>query len=166
MITYAELEQELKAAIETVANVEKRMKEARAAMTFPCKCGKDHAFKDVICLHHYRRSGSEWSFSEYQLVCPDTDNKNRLLWSSRHLVDWTVRDHYVNNAEEQFGRLFEGMFKTTVKDYEGERDADKRGWWNNHYIDEHRLEYGIRIKVIDDNHQECRCAKCRKAVGS
>lgn len=121
-----------------------------ANKTFKCGCGKSHKIKQCVALksHYYEgptgcTGGDYWAYSELQVVCPDTDNKNRFLYDSKYSISWDLRNHYAHSAEMQFNRKYIHLFKEVIDVY----GDDKRKWWNNYYVDKNHEKFGIHIGI-------------------
>lgn len=125
----------------------KRLDVERSNKNFKCGCGKYHKIKELELICSYYRSGGDWDFSEYQIICPDTNNKNRLFFNSKYHVPWEKRQHYVCSAQTQFGHMYGKLFKSKIDDYE----TDKRGWWNSEYIDQNHDRFGIKLEQFDED---------------
>jgi hypothetical protein len=128
--------------------VEKQnLKEERANKEFVCGCGKYHKIKDcvVIQTHWYTApsgcsDGDYWNSGELQIVCPDTDFKNRILFKNFN-IPWEKRNLFDYDASAQFSRIYKYLFKAVVDDY----DKDRRKAWNNYWVDNNHEYYGIKI---------------------
>lgn len=149
MITKIELElKELKLKEQKLLE---KLSKQKANKTFKCGCGKLHKIKDCIAIQtHWYESphgctgGDTWHTGEIQIICPITDNKNRILFDSYYKVEWTLRNDYSHNAESQFKRNYLNLFKSIINDYK----EDNRKWWNNYYIDRNHDKFGINIPGI------------------
>lgn len=125
-----------------------KLSKIRSNKSFRCGCGKMHKIKDcsVIQAHEYVSphgcsGGDYWREIEIQVICPETDNKNRFLFNN-HDVDWDKRGYYDYNPQMQFKRIYLKLFKEIINDF-GE---DNRCYWNNSYVDTNREKFGIKIK--------------------
>lgn len=121
----------------------------RANKRFPCYCGKYHTIKncEVIQTHWYVQprgctDGDYWNEGELQIVCPEKDGKNRLLFTSSHTFPWEHRSEYDYDAQAQFKRIYKYLFKKVIDDY----DTDTRPWVNNYYFDHNQERFEIKIK--------------------
>lgn len=121
------------------------LEKQRANKQFRCGCGKMHRIKDCVVIqdHYYVppsgcTDGAYWTPTELQIICPDTDNKNRLLFN----IDCTSQHHFEYNASDQFKLMYKHLFKEVIDDYK----KDKRQWWNNFYIDKHPEKFGLCVK--------------------
>lgn len=128
----------------------KELDRQRGNKRFLCGCGKRHSIKDCVAIqtHWYTspsgcNEGDYWNTGEIQIVCPVTDNKNRILF--RDHPDWSLRKHYDYSAAMQFSSLYPKLFKEIIQDY----DKDKRPWWNNDYFDTHRETFHLHVKGVD-----------------
>jgi hypothetical protein len=151
MKTPTKIEQQLAVLATEQSKLFKQLETQRANKQFMCGCGKMHRVKSctLIQSHYYVRpsgctDGDYWSMGEMQIVCPDTDNKNRLFFNN-YDIDWSLRDHYVHNAGDQFRRRYKSLFKEVIDDYE----KDKREWWNNYYIDKNHEKFGLHVEGRD-----------------
>lgn len=131
--------------------LEQKLEIQRANKQFKCGCGKMHRIKNCIVIqaHYYVppsgcTDGAYWAQTELQIICPDTDKKNRLLFSN-HDINWRDRSAYRHNAEEQFKRIYKELFKEVIDDHE----KDTRQWWNNFYIDKNHKKFGLHIEGRD-----------------
>jgi hypothetical protein len=129
----------------------KQLDTQRANKQFKCGCGKMHRIKNcaVIQDHWYTRpsgctDGDYWNEGELQVICPDTDKKNRLFFDN-YDVEWDKRSHYTHNAGQQFSRIYKQLFKEVFDDYK----KDQREWWNNHYFDENHMKFGLHVRGRD-----------------
>lgn len=137
-----------------------QLKIKRSQLKFRCGCGRLHRIKDcdLIQTHWYKSphgctGGDYWNSGEVQIICPVTDNKNRVLFKSVYQIPYELRDHFAYSAEQQFLRIYKNLFKSVIDDY----DTDKRGWWNCYYFDENHRKFGISIPLTlpegaDSNH--------------
>jgi hypothetical protein len=120
----------------------------RANQKFRCGCGALHAIKDCAALSHKFYTppsgctgGDYWSYSELHVICPVTDAKNRFMYESRYRTEYNLRNDFKHNAELQFNHMYLKLFKSVTDDY----NTDKRGWWNNYYVDQNHKKFGIRL---------------------
>ena len=95
--------------------------------------------------------GDTWHEGELQIVCPVTDNKNRVLFNF-YDVPWSKRSYYDYNPDMQFRRIYTPLFKEVIRD----NDHDERAWWNNEYFDKHRKKFEIcgKWKEIKPENEE------------
>lgn len=146
-----EIEKELAAVRAREKELLAQQDAERPNLQFRCGCSGLHKIKDcALLIEHYYvppsgcTDGAYWTYSEAQIVCPTNNVRNRLMFPSRNLLPWDKRDHY-GTAEHQFLSLFKKHFKEVVDIY----GDDKRGWWNNYYIDSHHDKFGIHVAGID-----------------
>lgn len=142
------LQGQLRSLREKEKDLLSKIDQKRANKTFPCLCGKRHAFKkcDVIQTHWYTSpsgctEGDYWNMGELQIICPVTDHKNRLLFSSYYNVPYENRRDYNWNIGMQFSRLYKHLFKSVIDDY----DKDNRPWVNCYHIDENYKKYDLHL---------------------
>lgn len=141
------LQQELNDLHKKEKELLSRIEKQRANKTFPCICGKRHKFKncDVIQQHYYVppsgcSDGAYWSPTDLYIICPDTDNKNRLYFSTAD-VPYICRCEYDWNLNEQFKQKYKHLFKSVIDDYE----QDTRQWENNDYIQKNYKKYDLQL---------------------
>jgi len=142
-------EDKIKALEKELKTQRKNLAKERSSKEFNCGCGSKHKIKDCIAIQtHWYTSpsgcsgGDYWNEGELQIVCPDTDSKNRLLYKTNYALDYKDRNKYKYSAEIQFNNIYKGLFKSIVDDYE----EDKRSHWNSYWIDNNHEYYGINIK--------------------
>lgn len=128
----------------------KQLDEERADFTFPCGCGVPHKIKECEALEvmYYISprgctDGDYWDFSELNITCPNTGNRNRILFRSIPEVPWDKRGHYDCNPEQQFLRMYRHLFKSVTKCY----DKDSKPFWNNYYVSDNLKLFHIEIKI-------------------
>lgn len=146
-----EVNQEIKNTKSRLENLYSQQKalmnvhESKPKTKFKCGCGKQHMLKDCIGIqtHWYTRphgciGGDYWNRGEFQIVCPKTDHKNRIMFD-----DWDVpyedREKYEYDTEAQFISEYRNYFKEIIEDY----DEDTRSSWNNYHFCKHRKKYGL-----------------------
>lgn len=141
------IEQRLATLATEQQKLRQQLETQRSNKQFKCVCGKMHRIKNcvVIQTHWYVppsgcTEGAYWKQSELQIVCPDTDIKNRLLFSN-HDVDWHYQQDYRYNAGEQFKQMYKQLFKEVIDDYK----KDTRQWENNFYIDKNHKKFGLHV---------------------
>jgi hypothetical protein len=124
----------------------------RANKTFVCLCGHRHQIKEcvVIQTHWYTlpsgcTDGDYWSEGELQIVCFDTDKKNRVLFDD-YDMPWEKRRMYEHSANTQFSHMYRHLFKEVIQDYK----EDDRAWVNSYYFDQHRAKFELCAKFKKD----------------
>lgn len=145
------VEKKLAALNKERAKLSNQLTSQRSNKQFRCGCGKMHRIKNctLIQTHWYVSplgctEGDYWKTGEMQVVCPDTDNKNRLFFDN-YDVDWSKRADLEYSAEMQFRYRYTSLFKEVVEDY----GKDKREWWNNRYFDKNHEKFGLTVKGRD-----------------
>jgi hypothetical protein len=126
----------------------KKLDIQRSRMFFECGCGRKHQIKtcEIIQTFWYQSphgcmGGDYWVPGELQIICPDTDHKNRLMFDN-YDVEWSQRNDYDYSAEEQFKYMYRHLFKNVILDY----NKDKRKFWNNSYFDDNHQKFGLNVK--------------------
>jgi hypothetical protein len=149
-------EQRLAALEQEEFNLRKTLDEDRGNMRFKCGCGNMHTIRlcSVIQTYWYTpprgcMEGDYWNTGELQIICPDTDKKNRLFFDSAYKVDWALRRDFAHSAEAQFKRYYKHLFKEVIDNY----DKDKRSSWNNNYFDDNRERFGLHVEGLDKPHK-------------
>lgn len=149
----SKIEQQIASLAAQQRELARALNDERSRKKFKCECcGGMHAFRDCVAIQtHWYESpsgcmgGDNWHSGELQIICPVTNNKNRLLWPSHYTMDYSVRRDIKYNAELQFKWKYGDLFKETVQDY----DKDRRPWINNTYIDENRKRFGLHVQGLD-----------------
>jgi hypothetical protein len=146
-----EIKKRLKALEEEQAELVKSLSETKANLKFLCSCGKMHTIKKCVAIQthwytppHGCTGGDYWNEGELQIICPDTDFKNRIHFRN-HDIPWGHRHDYEYSAEEQFKRNYKPLFKEVIQDH----DDDKRKWWNNDYFDQNHKKFDLNVKGRD-----------------
>lgn len=127
----------------------------RSNRTFVCGCGKRHRIREcvVIQTHWYTSpsgcsNGDYWNEGELQIICPDTDNKNRILFND-YDTPWEKRNHYVYSPQMQFSRIYRDLFNEVIQDYK----EDERAWMNNYHFDKHRVKFELCEKYKETTNE-------------
>jgi hypothetical protein len=122
-----------------------RQDKLRANKMFVCLCGHRHKIKEcvVIQTHWYTpprgcTEGDYWNDGELQIICPTSNEKNRVLFDDFD-VPWELRREYKYDTTAQFSRLYKHLFKKAVDDYK----QDTRYWENNYYFDKNRAKFDL-----------------------
>lgn len=152
------IQQKIKALDAEKVKLIAALDQQRGRKKFQCGCCHAmHAIKDcdVIQTHWYTSpsgctGGDYWNDGELQIICPATDHKNRVHFSSYYAVDYSLRNAYAHSADAQFKRLYKHLFKSVIDDY----DKDQRSWVNLNYFDEHRARFDLHIKGLDPEKKE------------
>lgn len=128
----------------------KQLDVERGKKKFVCGCGEDHVIKDCVAIQthwytspHGCTGGDYWNEGEIQIICPVTDNKNRIHFKDP--PDYKFRLHYTHSAEMQFSRLYMKLFKEVIQDYK----IDKRSAWINNYFDNNRQTFHLHVAGVD-----------------
>lgn len=145
------IEQRLAVLATEQQKLEQQLETQRANKQIRCVCGKMHRIKNcvVIQTHYYVppsgcTDGAYWGEGELNVICPDVDIKNRLLFSNND-VNWRERNDYKYNAQDQFKCIYKKLFKEVVDDYK----EDTRKWINNYYIDQSHKKFGLCVEGRD-----------------
>jgi hypothetical protein len=133
--------------------LENQLKEQRANKVFECACcSKLHKIKDCVAIQTYWYTqpsgcmgGDYWNEGELQIVCPLTDSKNRILFTSNYSVEYSKRGDYKYSADQQFKNLYIPLFSSIIEDYKD----DHRPWANCYYFDNHRADFDLHVEGID-----------------
>lgn len=115
----------------------------RKSLTFQCVCcNLEHKFSECEALQSYWyeepyscNAGDYWHPAEIYIVCPFTDNLNRILFHDKS------KDRRGRTLEGQFRDNYSGIFKKIEKYF----DNDDGKWYNNTYIEKKYKEYGLKV---------------------
>lgn len=124
----------------------KLLSENRSKRLIKCVCGKSHPVKnyDAIQTHWYESpsgcsGGDMWHVDDIRIVCPETGMRNRLYFDS-HCAPYEKRNHFLWSAEQQFSRMYLGLFKSLKTEF----DENRRGHFND-WVDNHHDQFEIKI---------------------
>jgi len=114
--------------------------------TIKCvSCDDFHRIRDLdaIQTHWYTpptgcTEGDYWNEGELQFVCPETEVRNRLLFSNND-VPWEERRDYKNDPGEQFKTNYKDLFKKVIDTHR----EDDYEFVNNRYVDRNRKKFGL-----------------------
>jgi hypothetical protein len=129
----------------------KKIEDIRANKQIKCGCGKTHRIKNCVAVqtHWYEGpsgciGGDMWHEGELHFVCPETGDRNRLLFSNND-VPYDKREEFVNNAERQFKSRYTNLFKEVVQEHKRTSGSS----WNNYYVDQNHEKFGLKIELRD-----------------
>jgi len=136
-------------AREELARAEKELNEERAQRQILCSCGKFHRIHELALLvtHWYTSpsgcsDGDYWNEGEWQFLCPDTNTRNRLMFSD-YDVEYGDRKKVGVAAEPTFKSIYRGLFASSVNVYD---DRPATPFFNNHYVDNNRKHFELPEK--------------------
>ncbi len=123
-------------------------REERASRDFLCGCGEFHKINEctLIQTHFYIppsgcSDGDYWNEGEVQIICPKTNNKNRVYFTPHS--NYFRRKYLEYNVEMQFKKIYTPLFKSVIQDYK----EDCRRFWNNDYFDKNREKFELCEKL-------------------
>lgn len=143
----------MKAILEKIKRLEKELEDAnrafelyRSNLDFRCLCGKTHLIREceAIQTHYYISpsgccGGDYWMSGEMQIVCPDGNGRNRVLFDN---VGYDRKGKYKYDPSLQFNELYFKLFKNVTDEY---KDDGNYIFHNNYYFNENLEKFGILI---------------------
>lgn len=124
----------------------KLLSENRAKRLIKCVCGKSHQIKncDAIQTHWYESpsgcsGGDIWHSDDIHFICPETSMRNRLYFDN-HTGPYEKRNQYQWSAEQQFSRMYLGLFKSLKMEFDDSRTGHLNTW-----VDKHHSQFEIKI---------------------
>lgn len=143
------VEEQLKFHQRKIDQLIEQQKKVRARKTFLCVCGHIHRIKDcvVIQTHWYVSpsgctGGDYWNEGELQIVCPNTGQRNRVMFDDISKVQWDKRKDWKYSLEIQFRMIYKNLFKEVVD----EHDRSGQRGFNNYYFEKNAKKFGLERK--------------------
>ena len=149
-MTETQLKVKINILTNEIENLVVQLKEIKAAKTFDCICGATHSIKncDAIQTHYYIEpsgctDGDYWTEDSLHIICPVTQQHNRLLFLSNFGVPYENREKYDYNVEKQFIHHYRYLFKSCINEYK----SNYKNFDNNTYFDTNHEKFGLSIKT-------------------
>lgn len=133
------------------AKLIERIQKQRSRKMIQCTCCKKlYRICDLefVQTYHYIdpfgcNGGDYWTPSEGGFLCPDSNVRNRFLFSSYWDAPYEKRNNFEYNAGQQFMKTYGPLFKSHSEDHE--RYDPKRKSIPNFYVDENHKKFGIEL---------------------